>query len=47
VPQRWAERVAAANESARLRTVDVGSHAMPYSQPALLADVISEFVSRP
>jgi pimeloyl-ACP methyl ester carboxylesterase len=47
VPQRWAETVAAAGATATLHTVDGGSHAMPYSRPAVLANVIAEFVSRP
>jgi pimeloyl-ACP methyl ester carboxylesterase len=45
VPQCWAERVAAGLPLGSLRVVAGGSHAMAYSRPDVLADVIEDFVA--
>ena len=46
VPQRWAERVTAGLPRGELHVVPAGSHAMPYSGPAVLAALIEEFTTR-
>jgi len=47
VPQRWAEQVAAGLPYGRLQVVPGGSHAMTYSNPRMLADIVEAFVTEP
>ena len=45
VPDRWARRVAAAAPGARLEVVEGGTHAMTYSNPVVLAQLVHAFIT--
>lgn len=46
VPQRWAERVTAGLPDGSLRVVPDAGHALTYSTPRVLADIVEDFVDR-
>jgi len=45
VPQPWAEEIASSAGDATIRVIDEGTHALPYSNPHVLAQVTVDFVS--
>ena len=46
VPQRWAEQMADALASGTLTVVSGGTHAMTYSNPVTLAEIVDTFVRK-